>query len=195
MLDFEIGLSILKKENCDVDIILHSVHVAKMCHHVASKLASKGHDIDVNLAEIGGLLHDIGRCRTHGLDHGIAGGKILRGYGRSQLAEIAERHIGGGISTEDGETAGLPAGVYEPISIEQKVVCYADKLFQYKLDTDYKILSFTIETDVTKEVRKLRKKLGEEHPSPKRLLQLENELTKLAGELPGLGFKQTSDKW
>ncbi|MHA1449692.1 MAG: HD domain-containing protein [Candidatus Hodarchaeales archaeon] len=188
VLDFEEGLSILVRENCNGDIILHSIHVAKMSYHIARKIAFLGINIDVNLTEIGGLLHDIGRSRTHAIDHGIAGGKILREYGYGELAEIAERHIGGGISKKEAVTLGLPAGEYEPETIEQKVVCYADKLFQYNMDRDNKILSFTVEKSVAEEVSKLRKKLGRDHPSPKRLLQLEKELTKLAGELPGLGF-------
>lgn len=90
----------------------------------------------------GGLLHDIGVFLTHApticcngtahyLLHGCYGGLLLRKEGYEALARISERHTGTGLLPEDFIREGLPVptvGV-QPETMEEKVVCYADKFY------------------------------------------------------------------
>ncbi len=85
------------------------------------------HGGDIRLLTAGALLHDIGRTVTHGVEHGLEGGKIVleRGWDK-ELAFIVERHVGGGITSEEAESQGLPAKDYLPKNLEEKLVCHAD---------------------------------------------------------------------
>ena len=75
------------------------------------------------------MLHDIGRAKTHGFKHALIGGKILRERGvPEELAKICETHILGGLDIEDARRFGLPEKDYLPVTIEEKIICLADKL-------------------------------------------------------------------
>jgi len=65
--------------------------------------------IDCHLIVAGAILHDIGRCRSHRLDHGIIGAKILRKEGIvEEVAQVAENHLFGGITKTEAREFGLP---------------------------------------------------------------------------------------
>ncbi len=82
---------------------------------------------NLKLLIAGALLHDIGRTVTHGVEHGVEGGKIIREQGwDEELARIVERHIGGGITREEAEEQDLPARSFLPETLEEKVICHAD---------------------------------------------------------------------
>ncbi len=104
----------------------HSHAVAKIALSIASKI--KETELDLNLIEVGALLHDIGRSQTHGFNHGIEGGKILKKYGYpNELVRICETHILGGLDKVDAKKVGLPEKDYLPLTLEEKIVCLADK--------------------------------------------------------------------
>ena len=46
------------------------------------------------------------------------------------MVSIIERHIGGGITASEAEKLGWPKGVYVPVTLEEKIVSYADKLIE-----------------------------------------------------------------
>ncbi|MHA2407623.1 MAG: HDIG domain-containing metalloprotein [Candidatus Ranarchaeia archaeon] len=75
----------------------------------------------------GGLLHDIGRCKTHGVDHGMVGGRILRNEGFPVHARIAEVHVLGGITKDEAKNLNLPIQDFLPQTLIEKIVTYADK--------------------------------------------------------------------
>ena len=88
------------------------------------------------------MLHDIGIFQTnspvldcHGkhpyICHGILGSKLLKRRGHRRLALICERHVGVGISVEDIRQYNLPLPRRDmiPLSIEEQLICYADKFF------------------------------------------------------------------
>ncbi|MHA2298302.1 MAG: HD domain-containing protein [Candidatus Hodarchaeales archaeon] len=192
-MNYREAIILMINEDCDPDVIYHAIQVSRMAEYIGKRIKENGIDVNIKLITIGGLLHDIGRSKTHELDHGVEGGKILRTLGEVSLAEIAERHIGSGFPRKEAIRVNLPNKDYLPVTLEQKIVCYADKLFQYHLDRDYRIISFTVEKDASMEIKKLKEKLGSNHESHHRLLKLEEELTELVGELPGTGFKATTD--
>lgn len=106
--------------------MIHSRQVADRCLAIVAK--HKELPVDVQFMEEAAMLHDIGiyRCdapsiHCHGtepyLRHGPIGGEILRAEGLPRHARVAERHTG----------TGLPG--YEPETLEEQIICYADKFY------------------------------------------------------------------
>ena len=88
------------------------------------------------------MLHDIGIYLTDAptihctgtapyILHGYLGAELLRGLGLPRHAWVAERHTGSGLTSEEIQTRGipLPPGIYTPQSLEEEVICYADKFY------------------------------------------------------------------
>ena len=77
--------------------------------------------VDRQFLEEAAMLHDIGVFRCDGTEpyikHGPIGGEILRAEGFPRHARVAERHTG----------TGLPG--YEPETLEEQIICYADKFY------------------------------------------------------------------
>jgi uncharacterized protein len=123
------------------DILLgHGEAVAGMALRIGRNLSHLGPDL--RFIEEAALLHDIGILHTdapmlgcHGpkpyICHGHLGGEILEAEGWPLHALAAERHVGMGLSVEDIRRSGFPVPVREmvPVSLEEKIVCFADKFF------------------------------------------------------------------
>ncbi|MBD3255289.1 MAG: HDIG domain-containing protein [Candidatus Lokiarchaeota archaeon] len=119
-------IQLLKELKVPYSVRRHSIRVAQKALEIAKKINSA--DIDQNLVLAGALLHDIGRAKTHGFRHALWGGKILRKLGFcEELARICETHILGGLDKSDAKEVGLPDKDYLPTTIEEKIVCLADK--------------------------------------------------------------------
>ncbi len=124
--DREFVLNLLKILKIPLSVRRHSEKVADKAIQIANKL--KNSQVNKNLIEIGALLHDIGRTKTHGFKHALIGGKILRQRGFSEkLARICETHILGGLDKDDARKFGLPIRNYLPETLEEKIICLADK--------------------------------------------------------------------
>jgi len=122
----DFAFDLLKKLKVPYNIRRHSLKVAEKALKIAENI--KLRDVDRDLIEIGGILHDIGRSKTHGLNHALIGAKILRQRGLSErLAKICETHILGGLDKEDAKQVGLPERNYLPLTLEEKIICLADK--------------------------------------------------------------------
>jgi uncharacterized protein len=120
------ALDLLKQVKLPEKIINHLKKVSEKGLEIANKI-KKVH-VNIKLVEIGGLLHDIGRSISHEFDHGLIGGKIIREYGFSEeLARICETHLLGGLDKKDAQKVGLPVRNYLPETVEEKIICLADK--------------------------------------------------------------------
>ncbi len=120
----EACLRILADSGCGADVIEHCKAVARLAVRIARRCGA-----DESLVEAGALLHDIGRCRTHGIAHGVEGAKLASELRLpSQLVKIIERHVGAGITRAEAERLGLPKKDYSPRTLEEKVVAHADNL-------------------------------------------------------------------
>jgi uncharacterized protein (TIGR00295 family) len=118
------ALALLKKYDVDKRVMDHLMAVHDYAMEIAANI-----DCDPDLVEAGSLLHDIGRTRSHGLDHALIGAEILRKEGVDErIVKIVERHIGAGLTPEEAVELGLPPGNYVPETIEEKIVCHADNL-------------------------------------------------------------------
>ena len=107
-------------------LLKHSRQVADRCLQIVRKHPELS--VDAQFVEEAAMLHDIGiyQCNApsihcHGTEpyikHGPIGGEILRAEGFPRHARVAERHTG----------TGLPG--YEPETLEEQIICYADKFY------------------------------------------------------------------
>ncbi len=100
---------------------------------------------DIEFIHSSALLHDIGIFMTNAskfgcfgefpyLAHGYLGRELLEKEGFPEHALVCERHVGVGISKEDimNNNLPLPRRDMIPLSVEQEIVCYADKFFTKK---------------------------------------------------------------
>jgi uncharacterized protein len=108
---------------------------------------------DRAFVEEAAMLHDIGvfRCDASGIEcygdkpyicHGIIGAQLLREEGFPLHAFVCERHTGAGLSAKDIAEQGLPLPHIDflPISIEEQIICFADKFFSKTRLTQEKTL-------------------------------------------------------
>jgi uncharacterized protein len=127
----EAAKSLLEQAGCSKKVINHCVAVADFAVEIAEACRKKGLKVNVELVRIGALLHDVGRAKTHGVDHGVVGGQIAREFKLSdELVFIVERHVGSGITEREAKRLRLPVKSYVPKSLEERIVAYADKLIE-----------------------------------------------------------------
>ncbi len=121
-------------------LIEHSKAVTKKAIEIAKKFPNLNPDLE--FIEEASMLHDIGifltnapgiKCfgKKHYICHGYLGREILEKEGFPKHALVCERHVGVGISIKDIEEQKLPIpkrGMI-PISIEEQIICFADKFF------------------------------------------------------------------
>lgn len=141
MIDIEKIFKPLYKDNHELlaTVTTHSECVARKA---LDCLKRRGIEADTDFVWEAALLHDIGvvRCSAPSIYcygsfpyicHGVEGRKILELQGLPRHALVCERHTGSGLSIADIERQGLPLPHRDmlPLSIEEKVICYADKFF------------------------------------------------------------------
>lgn len=167
------ALKLLSDVGCSERVISHCKAVSALALKFAKICETKGIPVDSNLVEVGGLLHDIGRSKTHDVTHAVVGVKIAKSLGLPEpVISIIEHHIGGGIGAEEAKNLGLPVKDYFPITLEEKLVAYADKL-----------ISGSEIVPIEHTVNQFSKKLGANHPSINHVIKLHEEISSLVGEL------------
>lgn len=121
-------------------LIAHGRQVADKALALAARQPDLG--ADPVFLEQAALLHDIGVVATctpsigcHGdlpyVCHGVAGRKMLEQIGLFAHARVCETHVGTGIRADEIRQRHLPLPVRDmlPQTIEEKLICYADKFF------------------------------------------------------------------
>jgi uncharacterized protein len=122
-------MKLLEEAGCPPNVIDHCKEVASLAVEIAEKVKASGHEVNPEMVEVGALLHDFGRCRTHEISHAVEGFKLAKARGiEPEISEIIKRHIGAGISKEEAKELGLPEDDYFPRSLEEKIVAHADNL-------------------------------------------------------------------
>jgi uncharacterized protein len=169
----QIALSLLSESGCSNSVIAHCKAVSALAVTFAEACEKKGLDVDVNLVEVGALLHDIGRSKTHGVNHVIVGVEIAKSLNLPEsIVSIIERHVGGGITADEAKELGWPVKDYLPTTLEEKLVTYADKLIE-----GLRVVP------IEKTLLNLSRELGEDHPAIDRIIRLHEELFPLIGDL------------
>lgn len=117
----------LRKAGVAEDDITHSVHVAEKALEIARRIGGNG--IDQELVGRGALFHDLGKARTHEMEHGKIGAELGCKIGLPrEVCDIMEKHIRGGLTEAEAKELGLPVKDYTLRRIEERIIIYADRL-------------------------------------------------------------------
>ena len=121
-------------------LLLHSEAVARKALSIA--IAHPEWQLDTGFLREAAMLHDIGIIYTDApaiacygsepyICHGVLGAELLRREGLPQHARVAERHTGTGLTrqTIKAQHLPLPDCDFTPETLEEKLICYADKFF------------------------------------------------------------------
>ena len=123
------AMAIHAKCRTGVYIVRHCQAVAMAAKIMGDEAEHRGRTIDKNAVIAGALLHDIGRTKSQTVRHGVEGAEILEKEGVDKIVvEIVRRHVGAGISSEEAKKLGLPDFDYVPRTLEERIVCFADKM-------------------------------------------------------------------
>lgn len=164
------ALRFLENSGCSKHVIRHVKAVSKLAVEIAEACHKNGYQVNLELVKVGGLMHDIGRARTHSVHHAVKGAQIAESLGLPEsVVCIIKRHVGGGISEEEAKRLGWPEDSYMPESFEEKIVSYADKL----IDNSRRV-------PIEESIRKLSKELPS--ASIERIRRLHNEILTLTGD-------------
>lgn len=125
-------------------LIKHSIQVRDKALSILDNPACAPLPLDRELVDAGAMLHDIGIVKCHApsilcmgrepyIAHGIIGAAMLRESfpELEPCARICERHTGTGLTAIEIREAKLPIPEkdYLPESMEEKLICLADKFF------------------------------------------------------------------
>lgn len=121
-------------------LIVHSQSVARKALQIVSLHPEL--NLDRQFVEEAAMLHDIGIIKTDApgiecfgtepyIRHGILGAEMLRQEGFPRHARVCERHTGAGLSMEEiiKQDLPLPHQDFLPETLEEQLICYADKFF------------------------------------------------------------------
>ena len=121
-------------------LLTHSESVARKALSVADRHPELM--LDREFLRVAALLHDVGIFLTHApsifcngaepyIRHGVLGAQLMRREGLPSVARVCERHTGAGLSAEEikRQKLPLPPQDFLPETLEEQVVCYADKFY------------------------------------------------------------------
>lgn len=122
-------------------LLKHSRSVANKALAMARKHPEL--NLDLQFIEEAAMLHDIGIFQTDAegiccfgkypyICHGYLGAELVRKEGFPKHALVCERHTGAGLSLQNIIQQDLPVPHREmtPVSLEEQIICFADKFFQ-----------------------------------------------------------------
>ena len=106
------------------NVLKHALEVSHLSGVMAAELG-----VDVTLAKRAGLLHDLGKAKTHEIEHGKTGAELGKALGLpDEITAIMEKHIRGGLTEPEAKELGLPVKDYTLRRLEERIVIYADRL-------------------------------------------------------------------
>ena len=121
-------------------VLAHGRAVAEKSVKIAKALPH--HTMDMAFLKTAAQLHDIGiihvKAPSLGCNgdhpyvcHGILGRQMLDEIGLPKHGLVCERHVGVGISVKEiiAQKLPLPMRDMQPVSLEEKIIAYADKFF------------------------------------------------------------------
>jgi uncharacterized protein len=125
------------------------VHHSKMVTKKALRIAQRVQYLnpDIEFIKEAAMLHDIGIFLTNEpkigcygdnpyVCHGYLGKEIIEKEGFPRHALVCERHIGIGLTAKDIKEKNLPLPKRDmmPLSVEEQIICFADKFFSKDSD-------------------------------------------------------------
>jgi uncharacterized protein len=125
-------MEVLRKAGVSEDDIQHCAEVAQKGLEIARRI---GRGVDLDLIGRGALFHDLGKAKTHEIEHGRIGAEMGEKLGLPRaITDIMEKHIRGGLTEDEARELGLPVKDYSLGKLEERIVIYADRLVDILTD-------------------------------------------------------------
>jgi len=119
-------IDLLRMAGLSEEDLAHSVRVAEKALEIAGRT---GAQVDLELVGRGALFHDLGKAKTHAIEHGRIGAELGQALGLpAAVTAIMEKHIRGGLTPAEAEELGLPVKDYTLSRLEERIIIYADRL-------------------------------------------------------------------
>ena len=119
-------VDMLRRAGVSEEDIVHSVKVAEKALEISARTRA---DLDMELVGRGALFHDLGKAKTHAIEHGRLGAQMGAILGLpAAVTAVMEKHIRGGLSADEAVELGLPVKDYTLGTLEERIIIYADRL-------------------------------------------------------------------
>lgn len=122
----ETDFDLLRNAGMAEEDIAHSVKVAEKALEIAYRT---NNDLDFEFVGRGALFHDLGKAKTHEIEHGKIGAEMGKALGLPErINAVMEKHIRGGLTEEEAKELNLPVKDYKLHTLEERIIIYADRL-------------------------------------------------------------------
>ena len=119
-------IDLLRDCGVSEDDIAHCVKVAEKALEIAYRTKE---NLDYEFIGRGALFHDLGKAKTHAIEHGKIGAEMGKALGLPDAVNaIMEKHIRGGLTDAEALELGLPVKDYTLHALEERIIIYADRL-------------------------------------------------------------------
>jgi uncharacterized protein len=119
-------IDLLRDNGVSEDDIDHCVKVAKKALEIAYRTSK---NMDFEFIGRGVLFHDLGKAKTHDIEHGKIGAEMGQALGLpDRVNAVMEKHIRGGLTDAEAIELNLPVKDYTLHTLEQRFIIYADRL-------------------------------------------------------------------
>jgi len=173
----EADIDLLRHAGVSEKDIAHSVKVAEKALEIASRIRR---NLDIELVGRGALFHDLGKAKTHEIEHGKLGAEMGAAIGLPPaITAVMEKHIRGGLSAEEAVELGLPVKDYTLSTLEERIIIYADRLVDIITDGIVPIKDEKEAEDRFEEILKTIPKYGKNDTTLERYLGYHREIQDL----------------
>ena len=122
----EADVDLLRNAGVPEDDIAHSTKVAEKALEIAYRTNK---ELDFEFVGRGALFHDLGKAKTHEIEHGKIGAEMGKALGLpDRVSAVMEKHIRGGLTEEEAIELNLPVKDYTLHTLEERIIIYADRL-------------------------------------------------------------------
>ena len=173
----EADVDLLRKAGVPEDDIEHCIKVAEKALEIAYRTNK---ELDFEFVGRGALFHDLGKAKTHEIEHGKIGAEMGAALGLPDAVNaVMEKHIRGGLSNEEAAELNLPIKDYALHSIEERIIIYADRLVDIITEDIVTIIEDVEAEERFEEILRTHQKYGKNDKTLARYLDYHREIQHL----------------
>ncbi|MGA6927368.1 MAG: HDIG domain-containing metalloprotein [Desulfosarcina sp.] len=170
-------IDLLRRAGVSEPDITHSLKVAEKALEIAGRT---NQPLDFELVGRGALFHDLGKAKTHEIEHGKIGAEMGAALGLPPaVTEVMEKHIRGGLSEAEAVELGLPVKDYTLGTLEERIIIYADRLVDIITEGIVTIRDELEAEDRFEEILRTIPKYGKNDQTLQRYLNYHQEIQRL----------------
>ncbi|MGB5983724.1 MAG: HDIG domain-containing metalloprotein [Desulfobacterales bacterium] len=170
-------IDLLRRAGVSEPDIAHSLKVAEKALEISGRT---NQPLDFELVGRGALFHDLGKAKTHEIEHGKMGADMGAALDLPPaVTAVMEKHIRGGLSEAEAVELGLPVKDYTLGTLEERIIIYADRLVDIITDGIVTIHSELEAEERFEEILRTIPKYGKNNKTLERYLNYHQEIQKL----------------